>query len=193
MVCRNQHTVLDAADGCVADVALGCVPALRPRFFTNSRSAAPLQTGPSVLQSPLMRARQLVHALAFAQGALRPGRAPVLALRPELQPGEGTAHRGRWAHGGCSYQSLVEAITPCDLQPQLSAGDLVLIWFFPVHARTVRRFEGSRTAWIQNRAWYKSIPEEERAMVAGAWLVLEDPSLVQFKLYEGTGWNPPSP
>ena len=30
-------------------------------------------------------------------------------------------------------------------------------------------------------------------MVAGAWLVLEDPSLVQFKLYEGTGWNPPSP
>ena len=34
-------------------------------------------------------------------------------------------------------------------------------------------------------------------MVAGAWLVLEDLSLVQFELYEGTGWNPvfnpPSP
>ena len=40
-------------------------------------------------------------------------------------------------------------------------------------------------------------PEEDRAMVAGAWLVLEDLSLVQFELYEGTGWNPvfnpPSP
>ena len=77
-------------------------------------------------QSPLMRARQLVHALALAQGALRPGRAPVLALRPELQPGEGTAHRWRWAHGGCSYPSLVgqmlirESVTPCDLQAQSS-------------------------------------------------------------------------
>ena len=28
--------------------------------------------------------------------------------------------------------------------------------------------------------------------VAGAWLVLEDLTLVQFELYEGTGWNPPS-
>ena len=37
------------------------------------------------------------------------------------------------------------------------------------------------------------IPEEDRARVAGAWLVLEDLSLVQFELYEGTGWNPPSP
>ena len=33
-------------------------------------------------QSPLMRARQLVHALALAQGAFRPGRAPVLLLLP---------------------------------------------------------------------------------------------------------------
>ena len=56
--------------------------------------------------------------------------------------------------------------------------------------------EGSRSGWIQNRAWYKSICTraiQARAMVTGTWLVLEDLSLVQFELYQGTGWNPPSP
>ena len=29
--------------------------------------------------------------------------------------------------------------------------------------------------------------------VPGTWIVREDLSLVQFELYQGTGWNPPSP
>lgn len=128
MVRRNQHTVLDAADGCVADVALGCVPALRPRFsqiqvsgaFANRIVCAPV---------PIDACTAIGACPGVGAGRLPAGtraRPFAFALRPELQPGEGTAHRWRWAHGGCSYPSLVgqmlirESVTPCDLQAQSS-------------------------------------------------------------------------
>ena len=49
---------------------------------------------------------------------------------------------------------------------------------FSNHARTELVLEGSRSGWIQKRAWYD-------LMVAGTWIVLEDLSLVQFELHGG--------